>query len=142
MKLIYDSRDNRWCLGDTPLNCGRQVQIECTDINGDAFWVWGRFELANGNNPVFYTTFGRVSPSLLETRFRIAGGEVMTRYEAVRRQTFTTLADVDEEINALQHRWKSTLNELTRRDCELKLASCRKIREDLQQLPLPMEVAS
>ena len=49
---------------------GAEVQILGTDLCGHDFWFWGRFEIGGQNNPVFYTTFGRVIPDLQETRFR------------------------------------------------------------------------
>lgn len=71
MKLFLDMETHRWTIGTTPLNCGQQVQIQCHDTAGRAFWVWGRFEIAGQNNPVFYTTFGRIVPDLHETIFRL-----------------------------------------------------------------------
>lgn len=73
MKLKYFTGFNAWCLGQTIIRCGQQVQIQCRDVAGNVFWVWASFELAGMNNPVFYTTFGRVSPDLNETIFRWGG---------------------------------------------------------------------
>lgn len=71
MKLFFNNVSGVWEIGGEPLNCGKQVQIECTDVNGDRFFVWGRFEIAGQNNPVFYTTFGRVVPDLATANFSL-----------------------------------------------------------------------
>jgi hypothetical protein len=60
----------------------------------------------------------------------------MTFYEHTRRQALRTIADVDAEIDLLKLRWQMTVDPATRRDCEDKLAICRRIRTDLQQLEL------
>jgi hypothetical protein len=69
MKLYFDKTESVWKIGEAALNCGQQVKILCCDVNGDAFYVYGRFEIAGLNNPVFYTTFGRIVPDLQDTRF-------------------------------------------------------------------------
>lgn len=71
MKLRFSQGLQQWVIGDTALHCGQQVQICCHDINGEMFYVNGRFEIAGANNPVFHTTFGSLSPDLNETFFRL-----------------------------------------------------------------------
>lgn len=71
MKLHLNKETGQWFIGETPLNCGQQVQILCCDVKGDAFYVWGRFELAGQNNPIFHTSFGCILPELRETFFKL-----------------------------------------------------------------------
>ena len=70
MKLRYNGQ--RWVIGEHELNCGQQVQFEAMTVDGQSVWVWGRFEIADHNNPVFYTTFGRVAPDLAYCNFRLS----------------------------------------------------------------------
>lgn len=63
---------SRWAIGGRELNCGTQVQIQITTIDSGKYWVWGRFEIAHHNNPIFYTLFGRIVPDLDSTLFRFA----------------------------------------------------------------------
>ena len=79
MKLFFNKSDPVWEIGGVPINCGRQVQLEFSDVNGARCFVWGRFEIAGGNNPVFYTTFGRVSPELATARFSLEQARGATR---------------------------------------------------------------
>jgi hypothetical protein len=60
----------------------------------------------------------------------------MSFYEHTRRQQLRTIPEVDAEIDLLKLRWQMTVDPATRRDCEEKLAVCRRIRADLQQLEL------
>jgi hypothetical protein len=74
VKLRFLQNISRWALvnddGHETLSCGRQVQIQFQDVNGDRFFVWGRFELYGDNNPVFYTSAGEFSPDLELTIFK------------------------------------------------------------------------
>lgn len=72
MRLQF--RDGQWHVGNIGLNCGRQVLIRLTDRHGDWFEVWGRFEIAGANNPVFYTAAGRFIPDLELCSFSTEGG--------------------------------------------------------------------
>ncbi len=69
MKLRY--ANGAWCIGESEIHCGQQVKILGVDCICRKFWFYGRFEIAGQNNPVFFTTFGRVAPDLSETLFEL-----------------------------------------------------------------------
>lgn len=69
MKLKWNGE--RWQIGGVDVHCGNQVRIVVLLTTGARAAVWGRFELAPGNNPVFYTVFGRIIPDLQVTEFLV-----------------------------------------------------------------------